>query len=126
MKKDKCFRYSLQFPGDTPEQLRVGELLERLGSKKSRFIVRVLSEYMESHPELLEPDVRIQIQSGRSGGYSRTELRSILKELLEEQGYILKADSVDAPVIAAGNIVVFESGNADVDDMLDNLSVFLE
>ena len=35
MKKDGKYRFSLQFSSDTPENMKIGELLERLGNKKA-------------------------------------------------------------------------------------------
>jgi len=49
MKTKDGYRFSLSFLATTPEQEQVGELLEALGSKKSRFIVQVLSHYLQEH-----------------------------------------------------------------------------
>ena len=39
MKKDGKYRFSLQFNSDTEEQLQAGELLERMGNKKSHLVI---------------------------------------------------------------------------------------
>ena len=44
MKKDGKYRFTLQFSSDTEEQIRAGELLERLGNKKSAIIVEALND----------------------------------------------------------------------------------
>jgi hypothetical protein len=46
MKTEDGYRFSLSFLANTPEQEQVGKFLEALGSKKSRLIVKVLSEYI--------------------------------------------------------------------------------
>lgn len=44
MKKDGLYRYSLQFPDDSEKRIRAGELLEKLGNKKSAVIVAALND----------------------------------------------------------------------------------
>ena len=39
MKRDGVYRFNLQFPADTQEHIRVGEVLERLGKRKSSLVV---------------------------------------------------------------------------------------
>jgi len=51
MKTEDGYRFSLSFLANTPEQEQVGEFLEALGSKKSRLIVQVLSEYLQGLSE---------------------------------------------------------------------------
>ena len=50
MKKDGRYRYTLQFGMESEEQIRAGELLEKLGNGKSTIIVAALNEYLDSHP----------------------------------------------------------------------------
>ncbi len=53
MKTDKTFRFTVQIPATTSENCKVGDFLESLKNKKARFIVSVVSEYLDAHPELL-------------------------------------------------------------------------
>ena len=53
MKTDKLFRFTIQIPATTSENCKVGDFLESLKNKKARFIVSVVSEYPDAHPELL-------------------------------------------------------------------------
>ena len=62
MFKDGKYRYSLGFGGNTEKERRVGELLERLGNRKSSLIVDVLSEYIDKHPELENSQGKIEIK----------------------------------------------------------------
>ena len=50
---EKLFRFTMQIPATTPENCKVGDFLESLKNKKARFIVSVVSEYLDAHPELL-------------------------------------------------------------------------
>lgn len=43
---DNKFRFSLQWGNDTEEKARAGELLERMGNKKSEFVVLAVTEYL--------------------------------------------------------------------------------
>ena len=49
------YRFSLQFPAETEEQIQADELLERLGNRKSAVVVAALGEYLAAHPALLSP-----------------------------------------------------------------------
>ena len=120
MKKEKVYRYSLQFPGKTEEQMRAGELLEQLGSRKSRFIIRAINEYMDAHPD--EVAVATLPRPIPVPAYSRDELRALLVEILAENGYTTKAPSLpeSQPPTEA-----HDSDNINVDDMLENINVFL-
>ena len=48
---DNKYRYSLQWDAFSEEQIRAGQLMERLGNHKSKVVVPALIEYMERHPE---------------------------------------------------------------------------
>ena len=52
MRKDGKYRFTLQFSADNEDQIRVGELLENLGNRKSTVIISALSDYIDTHPEL--------------------------------------------------------------------------
>jgi hypothetical protein len=125
MKKDKVYRYSLQFPGKTDEQVRVGELLEQLGSRKSRFIIRAISEYISTHPD------EVTVSALPPLAYSREEMRAMLIELLAENGYITKSHADTPPSISEfapqsdNTDCDGDTGEVDVGDLLANLDVFL-
>ena len=59
--QDDRFRFSLQWRADTEEKSRVGSLLERMGNKKSDFIVMAVVDYLERHPEMEMPGSKIKI-----------------------------------------------------------------
>ena len=45
MKKDGRYRFTIQFPAHSESQLAVGELLEKMGNKKSSIIVDAVFIY---------------------------------------------------------------------------------
>lgn len=61
LRRDDRFRFSLQWSADTEEKARVGALLERMGNKKSDFIVMAVVDYLERHPEMEIPGSKIKI-----------------------------------------------------------------
>jgi len=118
LKTENTFRFSLQFPDKTPEQIRVGELLERLGYKKSRFIVMAVDEYIQKHPELMEPNSPIHIQISRTG-LTRDEIRVILEEMLNER-------KVSADRFETTQQGLSETSADSMEDMLSGLDEFLK
>ena len=51
----------MQFDAITDEQIQVGELLEKLGNRKSAIIVPALFEYIKRHPEITEDHAKIDV-----------------------------------------------------------------
>ena len=49
MKRDGKYRFSLQFGSETREQMQAGELLERLGNRKSAVVIAALNAYIAAH-----------------------------------------------------------------------------
>lgn len=75
MKRDGKYRFSLQFGSETREQVQAGELLERLGNRKSAVVIAALNAYIAAHPELAEPaPVSVKID----GGIRREALEQML------------------------------------------------
>lgn len=119
MKKDGKYRYSLQFGSDSAEEVRAGELLERLGNKKSAIVVAALNAYISTHPDLESPHCKIEIKVG--SGYSQESIKEIIRAMVEEK---LKE-------LPTGQLLACPSGkeaadllDEDVTQMLDNLDLF--
>ena len=83
MKKDGKYRFSLQFSADSEDQVRAGELLERLGNKKSQIIVAALNEHMAAHPELVDEDCKIEVKF--TPEYNSAQLEQIVKTIVENK-----------------------------------------
>jgi len=52
MKTLNRYRFSLQWGVDSAEKIQAGNILDKLGNKKSEFVVLAVSEYLKSHPDL--------------------------------------------------------------------------
>lgn len=82
MKKDGKYRFSLQFSADSEEQVRAGELLERLGNRKSAVVVAALNDYLDSNPNLQDAHCKIEVKL--TPGYNRDGLRKSYGALLRK------------------------------------------
>lgn len=115
MKKNGKYRFTLQFPAETDEQIQAGELLERLGNKKSAILVAALYEYLQAHPALQNPECKILINATHS--YPPETITELVRKMVEEQmaqnsREVLPGASPTQP-------------DLDVGEMLDNLAGFM-
>lgn len=117
MKKDGRYRFTLQFAMDSEENVRAGELLERLGNKKSRVVVAALNALADDHPELEsdKAELKLTVQS-ISMELLETRIRQMIEERLggvsvPEQLNKTEADQVDHV-------------SQDILDMLGDLELF--
>ena len=76
---DNKYRYSLQWDAFSEEQIRAGQLMERLGNHKSKVVVPALIEYMERHPEVMLPDGKINIVVQQA--QSREQMETMVKSM---------------------------------------------
>lgn len=109
MRRQGVYRFSLQFPGDTEERVRAGELLERLGNRKSAVVVAALNQYLDQHPQLESPAAKVKIQT--QAAVSREQL---VREILEERMAALP-QAGPSP----------EEEDPGISQMLENLDAFL-
>ena len=116
MKRDGVYRFNLQFPADTEERIRVGEVLERLGKRKSSLVVAALGEYLDRHPQWETPEVRVKIE--QQSAMSREKLEELVRQLVEEKLASLLVASQEA------DPAVEEELDSDISQMLENLELF--
>jgi len=118
VKRDGKYRFSLQFSSETREQMQAGELLERLGNRKSAVVIAALNAYIAAHPELAEPaPVSVKID----GGIRREALEQMIRSIIDERianGQLL-AGGVETP-----SIQMQEDLNVDLAAMISNLELF--
>ena len=55
MKSGDTYRFTLAWPMDTEERILAGEFLEKLGNKKSKFVVQLICDYITANPEIINP-----------------------------------------------------------------------
>ena len=122
VRRDDTFRFSLQWQANTQERVAVGEFLNKLGNKKSDFIVMTIWEYLQQHPEASVPNARIVItsQSTLNRELVLTELKSLVTTYMSE----FFPTTTDLPPAKAGEAVKQVLSESDLDDMLNNLTAF--
>ena len=116
MRKNGKYRFTLQFPAETDEQIQAGELLERLGNKKSAVLVAALCEYLQAHPALQNPACKIELKATHS--YPPEALAELVREMVGEQ-------LAQAAGIGAQEPPNVPQTGSDVAEMLENLEMFL-
>lgn len=133
MKKDGLYRYSLQFPDDSEKRIRAGELLEKLGNKKSAVIVAALNEYLDNHPEFETQGLRIRIE--QENGISRDKLERLIRTLIQEQLQHTTEPPLNVQAVEESDLIPSSEGERskeempealkeDIAQMLANLDVF--
>ena len=133
MKKDGLYRYSLQFPDDSEKRIRAGELLEKLGNKKSAVIVAALNEYLDNHPEFETQGLRIRIE--QENGISRDKLERLIRTLIQEQLQHTTEPPLNVQTVEESSLIpslegerykeeMPESLKEDIAQMLANLDMF--
>ena len=116
MKQDGMYRYCIQFRAHTESEIRVGELLEKLGRKKSAVIIAALLEYMENHPELTDGEQSHVTVNTMSLGALEAHISRLIEEKLRD--IELPPHSESIPQKQA------EEVSQDIMDMLDDLNLF--
>lgn len=124
MKKDGKYRFSLQFPDATEENRIVGELLERMGNRKSILIIDAVREYLLHHPELQEENCKIEISM--TPAETSENLEQLVRQMVEEK--IALYQTVNStkypPVEKVSQTETEDSLEEDISQMLDNLDFF--
>lgn len=127
MKKDGKYRFSLQFSDATEENRIVGELLERMGNRKSILIVDAVREYLLHHPELQEENCKIEISI--TPVETPEKLEQLVRQMVEEK--IALYQTVDSTGYRSAEGVekvpqteTEDNREEDVSQMLDNLDFF--
>lgn len=129
MKKDGKYRFSLQFSDKTEENRMVGELLERMGNRKSTLIVDAVREYLLHHPKLQEGDCKIEICMTPVG--ISENLEDLVQKMVEE--WASRYQQKESTTYQSGEnlqaeesqqMELSDSMEEDISQMLDNLDFF--
>ena len=119
MRKDGKYRFTLQFSADNEDQIRVGELLEKLGNRKSMIIVSALIDYINAHPELQSGYSRIEVKVAPA--FDRNQMERLIRSIVEEKLSELHTTETIADTSMSGPSEALEE---DITKMLDNLDMF--
>ena len=124
MRRDDKYRFSLSWGRDTAEKIAVGDLLEKLKNRKSDLIVQAVWEYIGNHPEVMAENAKIVItvQSTPTDEQTLAKIQQMidasvdrLKDSMKFQIQQEKQVEQVAPTVL---------NQKDLDDMLDNLTIF--
>lgn len=117
MKKDGKYKFNLQFPSETQEQIRAGELLERLGHQKSTIVVEAVNAYIIQHPELMGSNCKIEIHNNTA--FDREMMEQLIRDMVTEH-------LANMSITEMGTQMNINEGSLDADiaQMLDNLDFF--
>ena len=119
MKKDGKYRFCLQFAGDTYEQIQAGELLERLGNKKSNIVIAALNDYIEKHPELAHDNPKVEVML--SSALDKGKIEKLVISMIEEH---LALTNIIEDTIHEDKKIISETQDSDIAIFLNNLDAF--
>ncbi len=126
MRKDDKYRFSLQWGSDTQEKIAAGDFLEKLGNKKSDFIVLAIWEYLQRHPEAVMPGAKIKIttQATLTREQILSDIKNAVRIYMEEHSIVSSTEMPNDKVPANCNDSATAPSETDLLEMLDNLNAF--
>lgn len=119
---DNKFRFTLQWGTDSEEQVQAGRLLDKLGNKKSAFVVLAVTEYVRNHPEVAMPGGKINIMIQPT--QSADQLQGMVREMAMAAVTELMAGMTLVPTSPQSDAQTAGPSQKDLDDMLKNLDIF--
>ena len=119
---DNKFRFSLQWGPDSEEKVQAGRLLEKLGNKKSEFIVLAVTEYIREHQEAVLPGGKISITVQPT--LTADQLQAMVSEMAMATVTELMAGMTLVPASPQNDAQSAGPSQDDLDDMLKNLDMF--
>lgn len=124
MRRDDKYRFSLGWGRDTAEKIAVGDFLEKLKNRKSDFIVQAVWEYIRNHPEVMAENAKvvITIQSTPTDEQTIARIQSMIDASVDRLKERIKLQIEQEQ---QNGQEVFDGPNEqDLDNMLDNLTIF--
>ena len=124
MRRDDKYRFSLGWGRDTAEKIAVGDFLEKLKNRKSDLIVPAVWEYIGNHPEVMAENAKIVItvRSTPTDEQTFAKIQSMidaaLESLKDNMKYQIEQENRSGQEEPTG------PNQQDLDDMLDNLTIF--
>ena len=121
---DDKYRFSLGWGRDTAEKIAVGDFLEKLKNRKSDLIVQAVWEYIGNHPEVMAENAKIVItvRSTPTDEQTFAKIQSMidaaLESLKDNMKYQIEQENRSGQEEPTG------PNQQDLDDMLDNLTIF--
>ena len=124
MRRDDKYRFSLSWGRDTAEKIAVGDLLEKLKNRKSDLIVQAVWEYIGNHPEVMAENAKIVItvQSTPTDEQTLAKIQQMIAASVERLKDSMKFQIQQEKQVEQVAPTVLNQ--KDLDDMLDNLTIF--
>ena len=124
MRRDEKYRFSLSWGRDTAEKIAVGDLLEKLKNRKSDLIVQAVWEYIGNHPEVMAENAKIVItvQSTPTDEQTLAKIQQMIDASVERLKDSMKFQIQQEKQVEQVAPTVLNQ--KDLDDMLDNLTIF--
>ena len=124
MRRDDKYRFSLSWGRDTAEKIAVGDLLEKLKNRKSDLIVQAVWEYIGNHPEVMAENAKIVItvQSTPTDEQTLAKIQQMIDASVERLKDSMKFQIQREKQVEQVAPTVLNQ--KDLDDMLDNLTIF--
>ena len=124
MRRDDKYRFSLSWGRDTAEKIAVGDLLEKLKNRKSDLIVQAVWEYIGNHPEVMAENAKIVItvQSTPTDEQTLAKIQQMIDASVERLKDSMKLQVQQEKQVEQVAPTVLNQ--QDLDDMLDNLTIF--
>ena len=124
MRRDDKYRFSLSWGRDTAEKITVGDLLEKLKNRKSDLIVQAVWEYIGNHPEVMAENAKIVItvQSTPTDEQTLAKIQQMIDASVERLKDSMKFQIQQETQVEQVAPTVLNQ--TDLDDMLDNLTIF--
>ena len=124
MRRDDIYRFSLSWGRDTAEKIAVGDLLEKLKNRKSDLIVQAVWEYIGNHPEVMAENAKIVItvQSTPTDEQTLAKIQQMIDASVERLKDSMKFQIQQEKQVEQVAPTVLNQ--KDLDDMLDNLTIF--
>lgn len=124
MCRDDKYRFSLSWGRDTAEKIAVGDLLEKLKNHKSDLIVQAVWEFIGNHPEVMAENTKIVIavQSTQTDEQILAQIQRMIDASMERLKDSMKFQIQQEKQVEQVAPTVLNQ--KDLDDMLDNLTIF--
>ena len=124
MRRDDKYRFSLSWGRDTAEKIAVWDLLEKLKNRKSDLIVQAVWEYIGNHPEVMAENAKIVItvQSTPTDEQTLAKIQQMIDASVERLKDSMKFQIQQEKQVEQVAPTVLNQ--KDLDDMLDNLTIF--
>ena len=124
MRRDDKYRFSLSWGRETAEKIAVGDFLEKLKNHKSDLIVQAVWEYIGNHPEVMAENAKIVItvQSTPTDEQTLAKIQQMIDASVERLKDSMKFQIQQEKQVEQAAPTVLNQ--QDLDDMLDNLTIF--